>query len=222
MTKTASGQSDATHASSEAPTFLEIIIDETGSMSSVKAQTIQSFNDFIKDQKALPGECLVSMTKFSTDRISTPYESIGISMVPNLTSATFCPNGMTNLYDTILDRITKLRSKVAATPCNVLFLVLTDGDDNSSRSHRSDVVQELGTQMEAGWTFVYLGAHGNALNAALAMGFPEGNIKAFSNVDVEVAAAMAATSNATTMYRSARASGAVAVATSSSNYFSGE
>ena len=223
MSKSASVQADATVASAnQAPTFLEIVIDETQSMNSVKPQTIAAFNDFIKDQKALEeASCQVTMTKFSSSKITTPYEMIDISMVPDLTNNTFMPNGMTNLYDVICDRITALKNKIGNTECNVLFLVLTDGADNQSRHATVDSIRaQLSNQMEAGWTFVYLGAYAAALDAALRMGFPAGNIKAFSNV--EIASAMAATSHATTAYRSARSSGAVAVATSSANYFSGE
>lgn len=222
MKKSAQARADATIASAEqAPTFLEILIDETSSMGCVKPHTIAAFNSFIEEQRQLGESCQVTMTKFSTYKVTTPYEMIDLAMVPALTPNTFNPSGSTNLFDTIEDRINALSATIGNIPCNVLFIVLTDGEDNQSR--RADVNsirRRLGERMEAGWTFVYLGAFEQALDMGLQMGFPEGNIKAFSNV--EIGSAMAQTSMATTAYRSARSSGAVAASTASMNYFSGE
>ncbi len=219
MSKSAKVRMDATDASVEqAPTIIEILIDETASMGSVRGQTISAFNEFIDDQKKLAdASCQVTMTKFSSAKVSTPYEMIDIAMVPSLSSKTFIPGGMTNLYDTILQRISALKEKIGSTPCNVLFLVLTDGDDNQSSRPLHQVKVALSSHMEEGWTFVYLGAHQRALQAGLEMGFPAGNIKSFSNAEIEQA--FAKTSHATTAYRSARSSGAVAVGTSSLNYY---
>jgi len=222
MTESASGQVDAVVASAEqAPTFIEILIDETGSMGGVKGATITAFNDFIKDQKQAEAACQVTMTKFSTTRVITPYEMIDLSMVPDLTPATFNPGGGTNLYDTIVMRCRDLSEKVGSLPCNVLFLVITDGEDTSSRHSPATVRETLCEKMSAGWTFVYLGAYESALKVALSMGFPENNIKAFSATDAEVSKALHQTSAATTAYRSARASGAISVGTSSMGYFTG-
>jgi hypothetical protein len=222
MTESATAQVDATHASpTDAPTFLEIIIDETGSMQTVKAATIAAFNTFIKDQKEDPAQCQVTMTKFHSSRTITPYEMIDLDMVPKLTANTFNPGDMTNLYDTIMTRIAVLDDRIQDMKCNVLFLVLTDGADNHSKMTALSVKSALKDKMAKGWTFVYLGAYQQALESAIAMGFPPNNIKAFERNDIEMEAAFAATSSATKAYRSERSKGAVEVGTSSMNYYAG-
>jgi hypothetical protein len=222
MTESASAQVDATHVSpTDAPTFLEIIIDETGSMGSVKAATIAAFNKFISDQKEDPARCQVTMTKFHSSRTITPYEMVDLDMVPNLTANTFNPGDMTNLYDTIMTRIAILDDRIQDMKCNVLFLVLTDGADNASKMTALSVKSALKDKMAKGWTFVYLGAYQQALEAAIAMGFPPNNIKAFERNDVEMDSAFVETSNATKAFRSARSSGAVEVGTASMNYYAG-
>lgn len=219
-----SEQNDATVASSDqVPTIIEILIDETGSMTQVTASTIDAFNNFIMDQKEGDTPCQVTMTKFSSSKVSTPYEMIPVAMVPKLTRATFIPSGGTNLYDVMLSRAKILMETIGQTPCNVIFLVLTDGDDNVSAPGSEDRVRAmLPERMGAGWTFVYLGAHERAVATALRLGFPDNNVKQFEKSDAEMASAMAQTSAATSAYRLARASGSIAVGTSSVSYFSGE
>jgi hypothetical protein len=223
MTK-ASKQADATIASANTdPTFLEIIVDETTSMWPFKASTIDAFNGFIADQSKLEDDNLrVSMTKFSTAEIVTPYECLPLNMVPKMNSNTFNPQGSTNLYDVIGQRINALSEKIGDLKCNVLFMVLTDGEDNQSRTETATSIKRmLGEKMDKnGWTFVYLGAHDHALTEAVKMGFPEGNIQQFKTTDIQKA--FVATSDATAAYRSARASGLVATASTTRSYFSGE
>lgn len=214
---------DATIASTlnTTPTFIEIIIDETGSMGPYAQSTIDAYNSFIRDQKELGGDhCLVTMTQFSTYKISTPYDMIALAMVPELDAKSFQPTGGTNLYDVMVQRINALSTKIKNTECNVVFLVLTDGEDNQSEIKVTQMPSILGERMEAGWTFVYLGAHDRALSEATRMGFPTGNVKAFKITDI--AKSFQQTSNATSAYRSARSAGLVASNTTSLNYFSGE
>jgi len=220
MSKTAKGQ-DATVAS-EAPTFIEFILDETGSMCSLVNTTVGGFNDFLKEQQAQTGQCLMTLTKFHSSRVRTPYTDLEVQMAPKLSAETFQPDGGTNLRDTIISRIDAAQDRLGALAgeANVVMIVMTDGEDTCSRYTERDVAARLKERMDHGWTFVFLAAYERALPVAEALGFPLGNSKSFARS--EVRETMTKVAHATTAYRSTRSSGLVASGTTSSTYFSGE
>ncbi|RYD42925.1 MAG: VWA domain-containing protein [Verrucomicrobiaceae bacterium] len=162
--------------------MIEFLVDETGSMSSYIGGTISGFNTFLDEQKTVPGEARFTLTKFSTYNVVTPYQDLELSMVQPLSAQTFVPSGGTNLYDTMGARIEAIRQRIQdwTVQPRVLFVVLTDGEDNSNHVHRPEVLRTMITGMSAeGWTFVYLGAHGRALQVAHNLGFHTANVKQF-------------------------------------------
>ena len=87
------------------PTIIEFLLDETGSMNRFLSQTLGGFQDFIDEQRKLNGLCLLTLTKFDTTGLRNPYIDLDIGMVPYLTTNTYTPNSVINLYDTIVNRI---------------------------------------------------------------------------------------------------------------------
>lgn len=169
-------------ARSETPTIIEFLLDETGSMSSCAHAVVSGFNDFVSEQRAAGGKCLLTLTKFDTTGIKTPYVDLSVQMVPTMTPAMFTPCASTNLYDTIGERMTALTERLNtwANKPNVLFVVMTDGGDNASSLPETAVrsnIEHMGK--EHGWSFVYLGAHEQALAVAARLGFAPGNSKQF-------------------------------------------
>jgi hypothetical protein len=192
----------ATHDVS-APTIIEFLLDETGSMKRFWQQTINGFKDFIDEQRSQPGLCLFTLTKFDTSGFRTPYVDLDIHMVPYLTTDTFVPNAGTNLRDTILHRI-DTRDRLLTTwdiQPRVLFVCMTDGEDNSSRNSVATVRDQISHAMENNRTFVYLGAHARSDQAARELGFPPGNIRCFEGARMQETMQELAT--ATTAYRAA-------------------
>lgn len=181
--------------------IIDFLLDETGSMSSCKGQTISGFNNFIGEQRVQTGKCLFTLTKFDTSGIKTPYSYLDISMVPNMTENTFNPGSMTNLYDAIGQRVETLRAELSSwiEKPRVLFVVMTDGEDNSSHRYRNCKDIEILLNEHPEWTFVYLGANQNALNIATKMGFKVGNIKSFATEEMQQT--MQTLSAATVAYR---------------------
>ncbi len=171
------------------PTFIDFVLDETGSMS--KQPTIEGFNDFIKEQKELPDECYMTLTKFNSLGVKTPYDKLSIGSVPPLS---FLPDGCTNLYDVVGQRL--------STPFTGkrMFVVLTDGADNSSREFNQQSISILiSNARENGVKMMYLGSDANAKVTAIGMGFQENEIIIFKQG--EVYAAMNTVSHATKAYR---------------------
>lgn len=202
------------------PTVIEFILDETGSMSSWKTPTISGFNTFIAEQRAQSGTCLLTLTKFDTTGLKTPYTDLDVQMVPYLNENTFIPGYGTNLRDTIGERVLNLSERLAEWPVqpHVLVVVMTDGEDTSSRRYSETDVRGLIRDHEArGWSFVYLGATRNALAVAEQLGFQPGNAKQFHAEQMHQT--MTTLAQATTVYRTERAKAAQTY--TSRDFFSG-
>lgn len=163
-------------------TIIEFLLDETGSMDSHKAGTLSGFNVFLDEQKILNQDCLLTLTKFDTAGLKTPYVDLDIALVPPLTNQTFIPGQGTNLRDALGQRVRAIETRLEtfSEQPNVLVVVLTDGGDNSSREYSEPQVRDMIRAHEAdGWTFVYLGATGCGLEVAKRLGFQPGNAREF-------------------------------------------
>ena len=126
---------------------ITIVLDRSGSMSSVQADTIGGFNTFIKEQRKLPGECNVSLVQFD-DQYEPQYAGKPVGDAPFLDEKTFQPRGMTALLDAIGRTINETGKRLGAMddddrPSKVLFVILTDGGENSSKEFTRAKVFEM-------------------------------------------------------------------------------
>ena len=183
------------------PTAIEFLLDETGSMKGHLHQTIDGYNDFVAEQRHPDGSCLLTLTKFNTNGLKTPYRDIDIQMVPAMTPKTFAPSGWTNLRDAILDRLNSLEQRLAAWDemPRVLFVVMTDGEDTCSTSSTQEVATKIRAAIATGWTCVFLGADQNANQIGGTLGFQPGNIRSFASSSMR--STMHELSHATTAFR---------------------
>ena len=118
-------------------TEIVVIIDKSGSMRHLSSDVIGGINTFIQEQKRLEGDVNFSMLLFN-DHIKHKYDRLKLSEVNELTSLDYNPNGFTSLYDAIGFAISHIGSKLHDTieddrPSKVLFAIMTDGEDNTSR-----------------------------------------------------------------------------------------
>lgn len=202
-------------------TAIEFLLDETGSMMSAWDQTIGGFNEYVNSQKAQPGTCKLTLTKFDTAGLRTPYQDLDISEVPMLDRESYRPNQSTNLYDAIGKRIQALEARVAdfEQGTNFLFVIMTDGHDNASREFNAEGIKTLIKDKEAaGWTFVFLGANQDAWQVGQLFGMAKGNTMTYSTDNMS--GAMGNLAAATTAYRGLRASGSMASAEAYHGFFS--
>lgn len=166
----------AIRASNE-PTFIDILLDESGSMGSCKNETIAGFNNYVAEQREVGGDCYLTLTKFDTAGLRTPYENLRIEAVPELT---FYPNAGTPLFDVIGKRTNEVLQRGRSG--RSLIVVITDGYNTErygefpTAGHVKEVVQRA---MESGISFLYFGAGSGAKQHALEMGFPESCIEVF-------------------------------------------
>lgn len=81
-------------------TDITIILDRSGSMGSVKDDTIGGFNNFLEEQRRVEGEASLSLVQFD-DQYEVVYMDKDINSADKLTEATFQPRGMTALFDAV-------------------------------------------------------------------------------------------------------------------------
>lgn len=164
-------------------TDLTILVDRSGSMSSIKADMDGGLNEFMDSQKKLPGTLRVSLYQFDSvyERV---YASLDVKDVPEFN---LHPRGGTALYDALGraiddtgDRLRRMPEK--ERPAKVMFMVITDGQENASKERTSEQVKKLVKQQEDqwNWTFVYLGANVDAFAAGASIGVRSSHAAGYS------------------------------------------
>ena len=137
--------------------FNLIIIDESGSMQSIKSAAIDSVIRSAQ-KKNEEQEHFVSLVTFNSD-VKTIYECVAVDDVKELTEETYQPGCCTALYDAMGISLSALRKKVAEED-KVLVTVVTDGYENASREYNGKAIKALVDELKAkGWVFAYIGAN---------------------------------------------------------------
>ncbi|HPI81612.1 MAG TPA: vWA domain-containing protein [Candidatus Paceibacterota bacterium] len=157
-------------------TEIIFILDESGSMSSVKGDTIGGFNEFIEAQKRIPGTVKFTFVKFS-DYYNVINEGTPIEEVSPLNESTYTPSFSTALLDAVGKAVNSVTARLDETPEDekpekVLFAILTDGYENASTEYAQKAINEMikNQRTKEGWEFLFLGADIDAWSGGSAMG----------------------------------------------------
>lgn len=163
-------------------TEIVILLDQSGSMASRKEQTITGFNEFLHEQKQVPGRASLTLTLFNTET-EVRHLVVPINDVPDLTAETFTPGGMTALLDAVGETIRSVGTRLEAMdevdrPGLVLFAIITDGQENSSKEYTKKAVNEMIRHQEDvyGWEFDYVGTDPSVWTEAAGLGIQVTNI----------------------------------------------
>ncbi|MFI3253580.1 MAG: vWA domain-containing protein [Eubacteriales bacterium] len=153
-------------------TELVFVIDKSGSMEGLEKDTIGGFNAMLKEQQAEVGEAYVTTVLFSSN-YTLLHDRINIKGVEPLTENDYQVGGGTALLDAVgmaMHKIRKVQKQTAAEyqADNVLFVIITDGEENSSRQYTAERVKKrIARQQEKyGWKFMFFGANMDAVQEA--------------------------------------------------------
>lgn len=157
-------------------TEIIFILDESGSMGSIKKDTIGGFNEFIEDQKKIPGEVKFTFVKFS-DYYNLVTEGIALASVDHLNENTYKPSFSTALLDAVGKTINSVVTRLDNTPEEekpekVFFAILTDGQENASTEYEQKAINEMikNQRTKENWEFLFLGADIDAWSGGSSIG----------------------------------------------------
>lgn len=159
-------------------TDITIVLDRSGSMSSMKMEMEQAVNDYIQSMKNGPGKCTISVVQFNT-HVENVVSNI---LVENADKISIVPSGGTALYDAVCKTIVEKGNYFASLPeaerpDKVLFIITTDGEENSSQFFRHSNVHQMISEQRSKyqWEFVFLGANIDSVKVASSMGINANN-----------------------------------------------
>ena len=155
-------------------TEIIFVIDKSGSMSRLTKDTIEGFNGFVESQKDDTKTTLTTIL-FDTSW-KTLHDGIDVYEVSPMTTKDYIAGGGTAMLDAIGDTINRVQDRHDELgenkPDNVLFVITTDGEENSSKKFKkSDIEKMIKHQTNGhGWEFMFLGANMDAVKEAESIG----------------------------------------------------
>lgn len=130
-----------------------IVLDESGSMESIKEDMKNAINSLVTEQQQIKGRpSTFTLVKFN-DKVNRVIKNKPLEDINMLSSEDYKPNGSTALYDCIGDTIEWFRNEK-----DVLMVIVTDGQENASRSFSKNEVNRMieNKKKNNNWTYVYL------------------------------------------------------------------
>ncbi len=154
-------------------TDITLMIDRSGSMESIREDAQGGVNAFVREQAQQPGDALLTLVQFDTE-----YEFIHkgkrIGKVPTFQ---LVPRGATALLDAVGRAINETGERLAKMPEAdrpglVVFVIVTDGEENSSHEFTKTQIKDKITHQQTAynWQFTFLGANQDAFAEAGGMG----------------------------------------------------
>ena len=155
---------------------LVFILDRSGSMSGLEADTIGGFNSLIEKQKSMEGRCFVTTVLFDSD-FERIHDRVDLSEIPAMTEKDYYVRGCTALLDAIGSTIRHIvnihrYARPEDVPEHTTFVIMTDGMENASRSFDSATVKRMieHEKEKYGWEFLFLAANIDAVETASRVG----------------------------------------------------
>lgn len=157
--------------------FNVIILDRSGSMSSIRQAAIDGFNETLagikKAQEKFSDtqEHYVSLVTFCSCETSNVFDKVPVTAAHPLTIADYEPCCRTPLYDAMGFTLTAMRKYVKGIDDSVVVVtIITDGYENDSQEYTGQAIKSLVEALRGeGWTFTYMGANQDAVEVAMKM-----------------------------------------------------
>ena len=160
-------------------TELVFVVDMSGSMFPLTADTIGGFNSTLNEQRRGEGELLVSTVLFNTET-KVLHDRVPVAEVQPLTDKEYVAGGCTALLDALGGAIHHIGNvhkyaREEDVPEHTLFVITTDGMENASRRYSADKVRSMiaHEKEKYGWEFLFLASNIDAVETASHFGIAE-------------------------------------------------
>lgn len=157
-------------------THIIALLDRSGSMASLVDSTIEGYNGFID---GLRDENALVTTVIFDDFNEYLCKDMPIAKVRKLTKEKYFVRGGTALIDAFVGTLKEIKSNPKH---KYIVLVITDGQENSSRQYDSKQMKSLVERLtgKGNWTFTYIGANQDSWDEASKWGFRAGNVATYT------------------------------------------
>lgn len=148
------------------------ILDRSGSMADLESDTINGFNGLLDKQRTEVGEAIITTVLFDHE-YELLHDRINIKSIQNMTEKEYYVRGSTALLDAIgltIDKIGNVQkmTRVEDRADKVLFVITTDGMENSSTKYRYSKIKHMieNQKLKYNWEFMFMGANMDAISMA--------------------------------------------------------
>lgn len=156
------------------PTSVTFLLDRTGSMESIKDDTIGAFNAYLDGLKGADS-ITFSLVQFDSQSLDKVCIRVPIDQVPRLTKDNFQPRAATPLIDAAYKTIKAVEASVSDAD-QVVICIQTDGHENASTEYTWNDLNALIKEKTAlGWQFIFMGAGIDAYDQGARMGILASN-----------------------------------------------
>ncbi len=155
--------------------FNVIILDKSGSMSSIRSAAVSSFNETLagirnaQERFADTQDHYVTLVTFCSCGRDFVFDKVPVANARPLEMDDYKPCCCTPLYDAMGFTLTGMRNYVKKIEDAVVVVtVITDGLENASKEYDGPAIKALVESLRAeGWTFTYMGANQNSVEVAM-------------------------------------------------------
>jgi uncharacterized protein YegL len=177
---------------------ITIVLDRSGSMGGIKADAEGGLRAFVDEQKKTIANAKFTLVQFDTE-YEVVYDAVPLKKVGKIS---LLPRGCTALLDamgkTIISTTERLEALTKSKrPSKVLFVVVTDGLENSSVEYKKDQVSALIKEREEDWQFVFLAANQDAIQEGQQYGITRGSSMTYAATGQGIGQAFDALSHST-------------------------
>lgn len=158
---------------------LVFILDRSGSMSGLEDDTIGGFNSMLEKQKNEVGEAFVTTVLFD-NKYELMHDKMNIKDIKPITRKEYYVGGSTALLDALGATIINIGNTLSETkeenrPEKVMFVIITDGMENSSHEFNHIKIKSMIEHQKSkySWDFIFLGANMDAVETASNFGINE-------------------------------------------------
>jgi Mg-chelatase subunit ChlD len=160
------------------PTKMSFVVDASGSMSSYVERVTDAVQRFIDAQGQMKGDFQLSLAQFDTEYTSLFTGPIAkqIEAAKSEFAQKYQIGGATALRDALVRSIRDAEREIqsaASKPKKTVITLITDGDDNASRTTVQEVKRLVEEKVKQGWIFLLLGVEENTLDVAGQLGIPK-------------------------------------------------